>query len=80
MYVGGMPPECYSKVGVPESDLYQVGLTLYRAVNGDEYFHKQLPLSVGGSIDQLKLEQLTVKGKFPNVDLFMPHVPGTCEP
>lgn len=70
MYWHGIPPEVYQfGHGVVESDIYQVGLTLYRAVNGDPFFTAQIPSN------RFELEQKTTAGKFPNRDAFMPHVP-----
>lgn len=70
LYVAGIAPECYSTgAGVVQSDVYQAGLTLYRAVNGNAVFDVQR-LSTAG-----ELGPLTVAGKFPNRDKFLPHVP-----
>lgn len=75
MYIGGMPPECYSGVGVPQSDIYQVGMTLYRAVNGDSWFQRQLPVDATGATDDQQLEHMTCAGAFPDTNRFLPHVP-----
>lgn len=80
MYVGGMPPECYSGVGVQQSDVYHIGLTLYRAANGDKYFNDQIPNNGYESdgtpiIDHATLETMTLRGTFPNRNKFLPHVP-----
>jgi serine/threonine protein kinase len=43
LYTYGFPPEALThNVGLVESDIYQVGLTLYRAVNGDAFFESQV--------------------------------------
>src|SRR6266853_6265440 len=71
MYFHAMPPETLNhSVATVQSDVYQVGLLLYRAVNGDPFYRKQL---VGKMDHQLKTE--IVKGKFPDRSRFLPHVP-----
>ncbi|MFH1923032.1 MAG: serine/threonine-protein kinase [Planctomycetota bacterium] len=70
MYEYGLPPEWYSSsAGTSRSDIYQVGLTLYRAVNGDPFFRAQVPTT------DRELETRTVAGKFPNRNKWLPHVP-----
>jgi serine/threonine protein kinase len=70
MYPYALPPEFYlSGIGTIESDIYQVGLTLYRALNGNLFFQEQIP-----STDD-EIEQKTQQGLFPNRKNFMPHVP-----
>jgi serine/threonine protein kinase len=70
MYRDGIPPECYGGVGVQQSDIYQVALTLYRAVNGDALFEEQRqPLS------DAEAQQLTLSGDFPDRSRFLPHIP-----
>lgn len=69
MYIDGIPPECYSGVGSFQSDVYQAGLTLYRAVNGDAFFDEQR------SADPNEVQLRTLAGDFPKRDRFLPHVP-----
>ncbi len=69
MYRDGIPPECYSGAGLFQSDIYQVGLTLYRAVNGDVLFNRQRPTSDHDA------QQMTLAGSFPDRAVFLPHVP-----
>ncbi len=69
MYVFGIPPECYHGIGIVQSDIYQVGLMLYRAVNGDPFFRAQIPAT------DREIESETVAGHFPSRSKFMPHVP-----
>jgi serine/threonine protein kinase len=69
MYVFGMPPECYQGFGIVQSDIYQVGLTMYRALNGDPFFKLQVPPSAA------EIEAQTLSGRFPSRSKFMPHVP-----
>lgn len=69
MYIHAWPPEVATKgVATVESDLFQVGLLLYRAANGDPWYQRQIPLKED-------LEKKIVRGKFPDRSLFMPHVP-----
>lgn len=69
MYRWVRPPETFLHgVGAPQSDLFQVGLLLYRAVNGDDFYRLQEPV-----IPELRAK--VIAGKFPNRKLFMPHVP-----
>lgn len=75
MYIAGVPPESYRGIGVVQSDIYQVGLVLYRAANGDEFFNCQIPKTAAGDIDDTALQSLTQSGKFPDRKRFMPHVP-----
>lgn len=80
MYLGGMPPECYQGVGAQQSDIYHIGITLYRAANGDKFFYDQVPNSGYESdgtpiIDDVSLETMTLSGSFPNRNKFLPHVP-----
>lgn len=69
MYIAGIPPECHAGVGSIHSDIYQTGLTLYRAVNGNAFFETQRPAT------EAETAALTLSGKFPRRDRFMPHVP-----
>ena len=70
MYSRGLPPEWYSSsAGTARSDIYQVGLTLYRAANGDPFFQEQAPTLDSEMCDQ------TVAGTFPDRNKWLPHVP-----
>lgn len=71
LYCFAMPPEffLYGKAS-PASDVYQMGLTLYRAVNGDPFFDAQKPPA---TLADLKVA--TLGGTFPNRDAYLPHVP-----
>lgn len=71
MYLHVMPPETIDhSVGLVPSDIYQIGLLLYRAVNGEPFFQKQLT----GKGDQQIMKEI-VAGKFPDRSRFLPHVP-----
>jgi eukaryotic-like serine/threonine-protein kinase len=69
MYRLAFPPETLqtSKASV-ESDIYQVGLLLYRAANGNPFYEAQMP----GPLD---VSYKIAHAQFPDRDLFMPHVP-----
>jgi len=71
------PPEAFLKDKVTLSaDMYQIGLTLYRMCNGDQYFKKQLPdLPVMPDEFRDALQRLVLSGKFPNRNSFLPHIP-----
>lgn len=70
MYHFVRPPETFLQgVGLRESDLFQVGLLLYRALNGEAMYRPQVPQYAA------ELRDKVVRGKFPNRQLFMPHVP-----
>jgi serine/threonine protein kinase len=68
MYMHAIPPECFSGVGGVQSDVYQMGGTLYRALNGDRFFDRQRG-------DDATLEARTTAGVFPDRRFFLPHVP-----
>ncbi len=69
MYPGALPPEFFiTGIGTIKTDIYHAGLTLYRAVNGDKFFKAQEP-------PPDKIRERIIKGKFPDRNAFMPHVP-----
>jgi serine/threonine protein kinase len=71
MYQSAMPPETLSSgAGSLLGDIYQLGLLLYRAINGDEFYEKQ-----SSGIDWVLMERLIMSGKLPDRKLFLPHVP-----
>ena len=68
LYSLSFPPEtATSAVGTVLSDIYQAGLLIYRALNGNPWFESQIPK------DDL-LDKIAA-GRFPNRQSFMPHVP-----
>lgn len=70
LYYSAMPPELVqSNAGTIHADIYQAGVLLYRALNGDQFFRSQIPAD--GDALRAKIE----KGKFPDRQRFMPHVP-----
>jgi len=71
MYYRAMPPETLSaRIGSMLGDIYQVGLLLYRAINGDPVYQAQF---VG--IDDAAMRQRVIAGRLPDRKLFLPHVP-----
>jgi eukaryotic-like serine/threonine-protein kinase len=69
MYLPVLTPELISTGnGVIQTDVYQAGLTLYRAVNGNDFYDRQLP-------SQADLVSAVVNGRFPDRGKFLPHVP-----
>lgn len=53
------------------TDIYQVGVTLYRIVNGNEFFYGQSQ-KIATPVD---FRSLVVKGKFPLRNAYQEHVP-----
>ncbi|MCA9626552.1 MAG: serine/threonine protein kinase [Myxococcales bacterium] len=71
LYYLAVPPEAHlhkGAVALP-SDIFQAGVLLYRAANGDPFFKQQW------NVDHAKQSAAVVKGRFPRRDLFLPHVP-----
>src|SRR5712664_139919 len=72
MYKWTMPPEVWAAhTATVESDIYQMGALLYRAVNGDA-LHKLQKSAISTDGELLNLIQ---RGRFPDSRLFLPHVP-----
>jgi len=72
MYERFMPPEVWdSHTAVLESDIYQVGLLLYAAVNGDPIYQAQK----AAVRDSAELHDRVRRGRFPDRQFFLPHVP-----
>jgi serine/threonine protein kinase len=70
LYANAWPPETVSTgVATTAADIYHVGLLMYRALNGNDFFESQLP----GDLASLRSKVL--RGKFPDRTRFMPHVP-----
>jgi|LSQX01.1.fsa_nt_gb serine/threonine protein kinase len=49
--------------------MYQIGVTLYRLCNGDDILKEQIPYS------DSDLQRQIVAGRFPNRNMFLPHIP-----
>ncbi|OFW10394.1 MAG: hypothetical protein A3H96_02265 [Acidobacteria bacterium RIFCSPLOWO2_02_FULL_67_36] len=70
VYRDSFPPELLATgAGTVQSDVYQVGLLLYRAANGDARFKSQIPA------DPARLLAAIAAGRFPDRRAFLPHVP-----
>jgi serine/threonine protein kinase len=69
IYHLAVPPEAYSGVVAVPSDIFQAGLLLYRAANGDPHF------MATWTTDHAKQKSAVTKGRFPPRDNFLPHVP-----
>lgn len=71
MYWPGMPPEILaSGVGGVQADIYQIGLLLYRALNGAPHYDEQFQAIAAGNP-----RQAILSGSFPDRKSFFPHVP-----
>ena len=69
MYVPAFPPEVLlNGVGGVPADIYQVGITLYRALNGEGFYQANK-----AKVTDFRTE--IALGKFPPRQRFLPHVP-----
>ncbi len=77
LYVRMAPPEAVA--GPPYTlsfDIYQIGLTLYRMLNGNEEFNRQYSrFLMPGGLDRAALGGAIATGQFPDRTLFGEHVP-----
>jgi serine/threonine protein kinase len=72
MYKWAMPPEVWeTNIATVQSDIYQLGVLLYRSANGDSVYDLQKSAIRSNS----ELQRLIQKGRFPDVRFFLPHVP-----
>ncbi len=70
MYWSHWPPEILRyNSATKQADIYQIGVTLYRLCNGEEFFETQRPKT------HIDAKPLILSGKFPNRDKFLPHIP-----
>jgi len=68
-YLSHLAPEVINGYATtPQSDVYAIGVTLYRMLNGDAYLDE----SMSGDSD---IEQLIVAGRFPDRNRYRPFVP-----
>jgi serine/threonine protein kinase len=58
-----------------KNDIYQAGLTIYRMVNGNDFFYQQIPTMNNNQFDSQSFKRMILKGKFPDRTLYLPHVP-----
>jgi serine/threonine protein kinase len=66
-----VPPEVFtSGAGSFLCDIYQAGLLFYRAINGNLHYEDQF-----GTLDDSAIVDRTVRGKLPDRNGFLPHVP-----
>jgi serine/threonine protein kinase len=69
LYRHCVPPEVFSGgAATILADVYQAGLLLYRLVNGDAEWQRQVPADVN------ELARRITKGRFPDRSRFLPHV------
>lgn len=69
-YTPHISPEQLLNIGqTTKNDIYQVGITLYRMVNGNELFYQQIPAS------PQELAESIVNGTFPDRSRYLSHVP-----
>jgi serine/threonine protein kinase len=72
LYRKSLPPEVLSTGhAVVQSDIYQIGILLYRAVNGEESFSTQL----ARFRTDTDFCSAVAREKFPDRQAFLPHVP-----
>lgn len=67
LYCTHWPPEYFTSNEMGrQADIYQAGITMYRLVNGDEFWKQQVVI----------FNQEDVKiGRFPDRKMYLPHVP-----
>lgn len=63
------PEQIMDMYQTTKNDIYQVGITLYRMVNGNTLFYKQIPT------EPKELANKIINGTFPNRNIYLPHVP-----
>ena len=73
-YIPHVDPEWFATSGrTVLSDIYQIGLTLYRLCNGNDILKKQMAALNVNTEERLK--EVVVGGIYPDRDQFLPHVP-----
>ncbi|ABA20777.1 serine/threonine protein kinase [Trichormus variabilis ATCC 29413] len=75
MYFHTLPPESFppNATATVESDIYLMGVTLYRAINGDQIFNSQ-KIPINSQLDFIILQDAIQRGKLPDQNYFLPHV------
>lgn len=59
-----------------KNDIYQAGVTIYRMLNGNDFFYMQIPTKgTPPVLDNNTFKENIIKGKFPDRKLYLPHVP-----
>jgi len=67
------PERCKHSARTVQSDIYQIGLTMYRLCNGNANFLEQYNDKITGQ--KLSLEDAVKTGCFPDRQMFLPHIP-----
>lgn len=77
MYVRILPPEYFLKKGFDaRSDIYQVGLTLYRMLNGNRAFYDNFDAyGKGNDFDRDQFRHDVLNERFPDRSTYFEHVP-----
>lgn len=57
------------------TDIYQVGVTIYRMVNGNDSLYQQLPIDKDGNLDSETFKKMIISGNFPSRTNYLPHIP-----
>lgn len=71
LYTSHIVPEAFvSTHATKQSDIFQVGLTLYRMCNGNDHFREQFNFKT----NQEFFDAIS-SGRFPSRDKYLPHVP-----
>ncbi len=77
LYLKILPPEYFQRGQFSlRSDIYQVGLTLYRLINGNGAFYDQFETyGTGAGFDRHRFRHDVINGQFPDRDAHLEHVP-----
>lgn len=71
IYPKQVPPETFSTTQKTlHFDIYLAGLTIYRLLNGNDHYYRQLTFP-----SQHDYIQAIVSGNFPNRNSYLPHIP-----
>lgn len=78
MYNAQIPPESYlTNRFTVHTDIYQVGVTLYRLCNGNNEFYSQRNKfrNEDGTFDFDRFKRAVISGRYPDRGTFLPHIP-----
>ena len=71
IYAKQVPPETFSSTQKSvHFDIYLAGLTIYRLLNGNNFYYQQLNFKT-----RTEYEDAIKNGQFPNRSAYLPHVP-----
>lgn len=71
VYEKHVPPEAIrSNDRTLHFDIYLAGLTIYRLLNGDDFFYSQITFA-----DEDEYIHAVLNGEFPNRSAYLPHIP-----